>query len=88
MLLFKMMKMKTQMKKIDVVIRNGKINNIYYPHFVVYFNGGQAKISLDRKMTEGKLPPRETHEIMDWARRNYDLLETGWVNMMNQVHIK
>jgi hypothetical protein len=88
MLLSKKMKNEHTDEKNRCSIRNGKINNIYYPHFVVYFNGEQAKISLDRKMTEGKLPPKETHEIMDWARRNYDLLETGWVNMMNQVHIK
>ena len=80
--------MNTHKRKIDVFIRNGKINNIYYPHFVVYFNGEQTKISLDRKMTEGKLPPKETHEIMDWAKKNYDVLENRWVNMINHIQIK
>ena len=80
--------MKTNINDVNVVIGHGKINNIYYPHYVVYFNGERGKISLDGKMTEGKLPPKETHKIMDWAKINYDLLETGWVNMINHIQIK
>ena len=79
--------MKTNIKDINVAIGYGKINNVYYPHFVVYFKGETAKISLDGKMTEGKLPPTDTHNIMDWARKNYDILETRWINMMKSLHI-
>jgi hypothetical protein len=80
------MSMETQI--INVVVEKGKINNIYYPHFTAYFNGGCAKISLDRKMTEGELPPESTHMIMDWARRNYDVLEKKWVNIIGSTQIK
>ena len=79
--------MNTVENKINVVIGDGKINNVYYPHFVAYFNGGYAKFALDLKMTEGKLPPDDTHEIMEWARRNYDLLEEKWMYMMSRTHI-
>lgn len=82
------MMMNTNTRIISVVVEKGKINNIYYPHFVAYFNGGSAKISLDRKMTEGELPSDATHEIMDWARQNYDLLERKWVNIIGSTHIK
>ena len=73
--------------KIEVAIKNGKINNVYYPHFIAYYNGGYAKFALDMKMTEGKLPPKETHEIMDWARKNYDLLEEKWLYMMSHTKV-
>ena len=80
--------MNTNIQKISVVVEKGKINNIYYPHFTAYFNGESAKISLDMKMTEGNLPSESTHELMDWARRNYDLLERKWVNIIGSTHIK
>lgn len=73
--------------KIDVVISRGKINNIYYPHFIAYYNGGYVKFALDMKMTEGKLPPHETHEIMEWAKDNFDLLESNWMFMMQHTNI-
>lgn len=80
------MSIKTQI--ISVVVEKGKINNVYYPHFVAYFKGGSAKISLDRKMTEGDLPSESTHEIMEWAKQNYDLLERKWVNIIRSTQIK
>ena len=68
---------------INVEVCKGKINNVYYPHFTAYYNGGKAKFALDLTMTEGKLPSTKvTHEIMDWAKQNYDLLERKWINLI------
>lgn len=69
---------------INVEVSRGKINNVYYPHFTAYYNGGQAKFALDLTMTEGKLPASKvTHQIMDWAKQNYILLERKWNYMIS-----
>jgi len=69
-------------KIIRVVLSFGKIKNYYYPHFIVICNGNSAKIANDRTIIDGLLPADILHYILDWAKENYEVLETKWNQLM------
>ena len=69
-------------KTIRVFLSFGTIRNYYYPHFIVICNGLSVKIANDRTIIEGTLPSDIMHFILDWAKENYEVLETKWNQLM------
>jgi len=70
-------------KAIKVFLIFGKINDCYYPHFIVMYNSMSAKIAIDRTIIEGLLPSDVTNFVLDWAQKNYLDLEDKWNKLMS-----
>lgn len=71
-------------KAIKVFLVFGKIFGYYYPHFVVTYDGAEAKIAIDRSLLEGFLPAEIEHLVLDWAKDNYIDLEKKWNQIMKR----
>lgn len=69
-------------KIITVFLSFGKIKSYFYPHFIVIYNGMSVKIANDRTIIDGLLPVDILQFILDWAKENYDILETKWNQLM------
>lgn len=62
-----------------------KINDFSYPHLTIKYKGLNAKVSLDLKMIQGRLPVDITLYILDWTARHEKELITKWNVLCNKI---
>ena len=69
---------------IRIYFKFDKIFNLYYPHFIVDYNGVRAKFANDLSLIEGSLPCNVTYLVMNWAKTEYEMLDACWLKVLSR----
>lgn len=67
-----------QSGSINYYIQFGKIQNLYYPHFVAVLEDSKIKVALDHTLIEGSISPEILNEIFQWSREHNEILHSEW----------
>lgn len=61
-----------------------KILNLYYPHFIAVYGDYSVKVALDLSIIDGELPEGQIHEVLNWAEKNNNFLQSMWGKLIKR----
>jgi hypothetical protein len=61
-----------------------KISNLYYPHFIAEYGESTLRVAIDLSIIEGELPGGRIFEVINWAQKNNNLLQSMWEKLIKK----